>query len=832
MLSRAFTRAVRPPLHRRTTRPVPAVQTYHIGLHPTSARSHDALVKQQQQLRTEGVLPYSLHTPVFQVFGSNTDIGKTVVSAGICRSATTAAAANGSRSGGPVAYIKPLQTGVDTTGSVAVVGEGDASFVERYARDDYSSTTKRRQCPVHCSTLFSWRTPVSPHLAAHLEGHSISDEELLELLANKLQVLQPQLTEEEEEEEDNNKAGEGLVLVETAGGVCSPTASMRPQADVYRALRLPVVLVGDGKLGGISTSMSALESLLIRGYDVAAICLIEQDKLDNAAALEPRTTELGIPIFTMDAVPPMPEPLDKWYVAHDAVFADVTRSLKSFHTARLERFKEMEQRAEKVFWWPFTQHKKAGTVSIIDSAHGDEFSVYRPDSNTVTPLFDACASWWTQGVGHGNSKMATALAYAAGRYGHVMFPENAHEPAFQLSEKLLASVGKGWASRVYYSDDGSTAVEVALKMAFRKYVLDHKLDYSQFASDQATRSKIITLAQANCYHGDTLGVMNVAEKSVFNEMQHPWYRPEGVFLKVPKVALRNGAYEISIDPEIAGEHKTEEPLPSFDAVFDSSRDQSPLADVYRKHVAHAIDSTEETGVHVGSALIEPILMGSGGMFLVDPLYQRVLVQECRARKIPVIYDEVFSGWWRLGVESARDLLGIDPDIACYAKLLTGGVVPMAATLASEDVFNTFYADSKGEALLHGHSFTAYPVGCAAAVTALDMYQILSNARIPTKDAAVRTYWNIDVLAELSTRPYIERTFAIGTVACVELAVKDAGYASTEAAELIQVLRRNGVYARSLGNVLYMMCSPLTTQEDCTKYLTRFTQQMERLQDKK
>ncbi|KAL3672793.1 hypothetical protein V7S43_002083 [Phytophthora oleae] len=804
MLSKAF-RPVNPALRRPAS-----IMQYHVGVRETQLGA-DALAKQKQHLRTQGAVALSLDTPVFQVFGSNTDIGKTIVSAGICRSAATIAGSNGAR----VEYIKPLQTGTDDDlpGSFP----GDASFVEKHAL-----LKNQTQGELECSTLFSWKNPVSPHLAAQMEGHTITDEALLDLLADKLKAIN---------KVNGAKAADSLVLVETAGGVCSPSASMRFQVDVYRGLRLPVVLVGDGKLGGISTTMSALETLLIRGYDVAAICLIEQDGLDNKAALEPRASELGIPIFTMDAVPPMPEPLDNWFVQHETAFADVNKALKSFHKTRLESFQHMEKRAEQVFWWPFTQHKKAGNLSMIDSAHGDEFSVYRPDSNTVEPLFDACASWWTQGVGHGNSKMATALAYAAGRYGHVMFPENAHEPALQLSEKLLASVGKGWASRVYFSDDGSTAVEVALKMAFRKYVLDHNLDYSEFTSDEATGFKMVTLAQANCYHGDTLGVMNVAEKSVFNEKQHPWYRPEGIFLKVPTMALRDGEYVVSIDSEIAGDHQTEEKLPSFNAAFDASRDQSPLADVYRKHVAHMIDSTEKKDVRVGSALIEPVLMGSGGMFLVDPLYQRMLVLECRARKIPVIYDEVFSGWWRLGVESARDLLGVDPDIACYAKLLTGGVVPMAATLASEEVFNTFYADSKGEALLHGHSFTAYPMGCAAAVTALDMYQIFNDASESTTDAT-RAYWNVNALTELSTRPYIERTFAIGTVACVELASENAGYASTEAAELIQVLRTKGVYARSLGNVLYMMCSPLTTQEDCNKYLTTLTHQIEILQAKK
>lgn len=800
MLSKAL---LRPSLHR----PTASVMEYHIGVRETQLGA-DALAKQKQQLRTQGASAVSLDTPVFQIFGSNTDIGKTIVSAGICRSAATIAATTRGR----VEYIKPLQTGTDD--DVPGSFPGDASFIEKHAL-----LKNQRQGDLQCSTLFSWKNPVSPHLAAQMEGYTITDEKLLELLSDKLKAIN---------QVNGANAADSLVLVETAGGVCSPSASMRFQVDVYRGMRLPVVLVGDGKLGGISTTMSALETLLIRGYDVAAICLIEQDGLDNKAALEPRTSELGIPIFTMNAVPPMPEPLDQWFDEHDTVFADVNKALNSFHKNRLESFKRMEERAEQVFWWPFTQHKKTGGLSMIDSAHGDEFSVYRPDSNTVEPLFDACASWWTQGVGHGNAKMATALAYAAGRYGHVMFPENAHEPALQLSEKLLASVGKGWASRVYYSDDGSTAVEVALKMAFRKYVLDHKLEYSGFMSDEA---KMVTLAQANCYHGDTLGVMNVAEKSVFNEKQHPWYRPKGVFLKVPTMALRDGEYVVSIDPEIVGNASTEEKLSSLNAAFDVSRDQSSLARVYRKHVAKMIDETEAKNVRVGSALIEPVLMGSGGMFLVDPLYQRMLVQECRARKIPVIYDEVFSGWWRLGVESARDLLGVDPDIACYAKLLTGGVVPMAATLASEEVFNTFYADSKGEALLHGHSFTAYPMGCAAAVTALDMYEIFNNASGSTKDAT-RAYWDVDALTELSSRPYIERTFAIGTVACVELASEDAGYASTEAAELIQVLRMNGVYARSLGNVLYMMCSPLTTQEDCNKYLTTLIDQIEILQANK
>ncbi|KAF1323053.1 Dethiobiotin synthase, partial [Globisporangium splendens] len=791
-------------LRSSTTRLLQPRVQFHIGLRETTA-SRDALQTQKQNLRTQGVHPVGLHTPIFQIYGSNTDIGKTIISAGIVRGAL----ASGN---GRVGYIKPLQTGTDDDQPDGFLG--DAAFVKKHAL--LSADSEARSALLDCSTLFSWKTPVSPHLAAAMEGHTITDDALVELLTTKLKTINAQ-----------HEAPYSLALVETAGGVCSPSASMRFQADVYRGLRLPVVLIGDGKLGGISSTMSALESLLLRGYDVAALCLIEQEKLDNAEALEPRMSELGIPIFTMQPVPPQPEPLDQWFEEHETVFKDINACLQGYHKNRLERFEHVHARAEEVFWWPFTQHKKYGQLSIIDSAHGDEFTVLQRESNSLEPMFDACASWWTQGIGHGNSKMATSLAYTAARYGHVMFPENAHEPALQLSEKLLESVGKAWASRVYFSDDGSTAVEVGLKMAFRKYLTDHKLDYNSFTSKAVTQKKLVVLAQANCYHGDTLGVMNIAEPSVYNEKQHPWYRPEGIFLKTPSLAIRDGKYTIAVDEEISSGGRdgvtTGEKFSSLADAFNFSNRSADLAETYRKYVAQQIDAAQSSGngnVLVGALLIEPVLIGAGGMVLVDPLFQRVVVEECRARKIPVIFDEVFSGWWRLGVESGRDLLGVNPDIACYAKLLTGGVVPLAVTLASEDIFETFYDDGKGEALLHGHSFTAHPIGCAAALTSLDMYSIMNEAGNDLESNVTREYWNADLVSKLSELSHVARTFSIGTVVGIELQTSNAGYASSEAQDLIRVLRKNEIYARALGNVVYMMCSPLTSQEDCDRYLRK------------
>ncbi|CCI42483.1 unnamed protein product [Albugo candida] len=761
-------------------------RNYHRGIVPVP----DRVQQQREQLHAHKYASsINIDAPVFQVFGSNTDVGKTVLTAGICRSAIE-------NHKYKITYIKPIQTGTDAPNS-------DAAFVKRHVnRSEY----------LQCETLFSWKAPVSPHLAAKIESKPLSDEILIHTLEKRLQAVD--LT---------GPRTNHLRLVETAGGVCSPTASSSCQADVYRALRLPVILIGDGKLGGISATVSAMESLLIRGYDLAALCLLEQEDLDNTSAIELRVSELSIPLYTFPKLPPASEPLTEWYALQSNLFDEVVSTLNEFHSKRLKRLFELEDKGSSIFWWPFTQHKQISNKrpTVIDSAYGDTFQVWNKEHKSIDSMFDSCASWWTQGIGHGNAKMATSLAYAAGRFGHVMFPENVHEPAFRLSQRLLKSFGNGWASRVFFSDNGSTAVEVALKMAFRKYITDQNGEYED-------ASNLCVLAQANCYHGDTLGVMNIVENGDFNNKQHPWYRPKAVLLQVPSVAFRSGKLTISLPSDICiNEVPNMKEYSTFEDVFDQKRCQfDSLYGTYRDYVRKILDDIDRWCI--GAAVLEPILLGSGGMILVDPLFQRVIVEVCREYRIPVIYDEVFSGCWRLGVESGRDLIGMDPDISCFAKLLTGGVVPLAVTLTSEEIFTSFYTDSKSEALLHGHSFTANPVGCAAANTALDMYEIGEQfqktneltCKNPVKLATLSQsmLWEQNSILEISILTSVERVFAIGTVCVVELKSDCAGYTCQDAAKVITRLREEGVYARALGNVVYMMASPVSSQKNCKQWL--------------
>nr|CCA17081.1 adenosylmethionine8amino7oxononanoate aminotransferase putative [Albugo laibachii Nc14] len=762
-------------------------RNYHRGIVPLS----DQMQQQREQLHAhDHALSVPIDTPIFQVYGSNTDVGKTVLTAGICRSAIQNLKYK-------VTYIKPIQTGTDAANS-------DAAFVKRnVSQSDH----------LHCETLFSWKTPVSPHLAAKLESKPLSDERLIRTLEERLQAIH-----------STPSPSNHLTLVETAGGVCSPTASTCCQADVYRALRLPVILIGDGKLGGISATISAMESLLIRGYDLAALCMLEQESdLNNTSAIALRLSELSIPLYTFGNLPPESEPLTEWYKSQSNVFDEVVSALDKFHSNREKRLHDLEEQCGSIFWWPFTQHKQISskTPTVIDSAYGDSFQVWNKQRKSIDSMFDSCASWWTQGIGHGNAKMATSLAYAAGRFGHVMFPENVHEPAFRLAQRLLKSFGNGWASRVFFTDNGSTAVEVALKVAFRKYITDQNGSYED-------ADKLCVLAQANCYHGDTLGVMNIVESGVFNNNQHPWYRSQAVLLQVPSVAFRDGKITISLPSDICtSEQPNEKEYSTFEVVFDQERCQTDsLYGTYRDYVRKVLAESDRW--RIGAAVMEPLLLGSGGMILVDPLFQRVIVEVCREYRIPVIYDEVFSGCWRLGVESGRDLIGMDPDISCFAKLLTGGVVPLAVTLTSEEIFTRFYTDSKAEALLHGHSFTANPVGCAAANTALDMYEIGEQSqktktltcKSPVKLAALtqNMLWDQSSIINISKLFSVERAFAIGTVCVVELKSNRAGYTSQDAAKVIQRLRVEGVYARALGNVLYMMASPVSSRKNCDQWL--------------
>lgn len=678
-----------------------------------------------------------------------------------------------------VQYLKPVQTGYPEDSDARLVSR----VVDAWRLGD-SFVSK---------TLFAWKDAVSPHLAA---GTSPPDD------ASVVSAIRQSVAEE-------NSAAD-VVVLETAGGPGSPGPSGRLQCDLLRPLRYPALLVGDGQLGGISTTLSSYEMLKLRGYSIPVIAVVENSGLENYKSIE---KHVDAAVFPLSPCLPPPDQnnynddgiidrhLKQWLVDTMDTFRDMESYLRLCAKQDREWLEHAGERALHSIWWPFTQHQEISSganVTVIDSRDGEDMVIMNSNNNnhTLRSVYDGCASWWTQGMDAEHMPgMALEVAGAIGRYGHVIFPRNIHKPALDVAQQLIREVGKGWASRAFFSDNGSTAVEVALKMAFRKYMVDHNILHDD-------EVKLHVLGVQGAYHGDTLGTMDAVPPSVFNgRLQTPWFEGRGLFLDPPTVAMKNGAWVVQTD------------IKDYDVYIRESLDAHAKA-----HPDHC----------VGACIIEPVVQGAGGMRMIDPEFHRAMARVCRERNIPLIVDEVFTGIWRLGAPSAAtSLLGITPDIGCYAKLLTGGVVPMSITLSSEDVFNAFQGDTKALALLHGHSYTAHPVGCAAGRFSLQaMGNPLSNANVcsPVNGTCTKQcetscnrlieLWDQDRVEKISHLSRVKGIFSLGTVVSVQLESDDSGYQSGAAAALAQKLLERNIYARPLGDVIYIMVTPFTTKDTC------------------
>lgn len=660
------------------------------------------------------------------------------------------------------------------------------------------------------------------------------------------------------------------------------------------------MLVADSRLGGISSSISAYESLLLRGYDVHSVLLFRDDYYQNHEYLRHYFQDKSIPLVPLPAPPVRPQTQDVDTAARDeeamtTYYQRVAQStdvgglldqLAAKNTERIDRLEAMASRAQQTIWYPFTQHHgmQPKDITAIDSAYDDYFQTLVPTDDAHAPklqaTFDGSASWWTQGLGHGNPALALSAAYAAGRYGHVMFPGNIHEPALSLAEKLLQGIGNARLQKIFYTDNGSTGMEVAVKMGLRAAC--HRYGWD------ASTEQISILGLKGSYHGDTIGVMDCSEPSTYNKKVE-WYRGRGYWFDFPQVRMSQGVWRVDV-PECLRPHLGADlEFPSLGAVFDvEQRVRSDEGKRYRDYIRTTIAGLVQQGMKFGSLIMEPIILGAGGMLFwcvstflrdkkrktkkkkedtnsdySDPLFQRSLVDVVRHHLelfapsaprptegnawsgLPVILDEVFTGLYRLGRRSSASFIGVDADIAVNAKLLTGGLVPLCTTAASQEIFRAFDSPDKSDALLHGHSYTAHAVGCQVAVDSLNtMMKLERNGSwddyrrdwASASTPEVWSVWSHDLVRDLSCAESVNGVFAIGTVLVVSLQdlhgsggklkiLSDAnrsglltcdflhhlaGYTSTAARGLQQKLSAGGpnfaVHSRVLGNVLYLMSS--------------------------
>jgi dethiobiotin synthetase/adenosylmethionine--8-amino-7-oxononanoate aminotransferase len=542
--------------------------------------------------------------------------------------------------------------------------------------------------------------------------------------------------------------------------------------------------------------------------------MFRNDRYENSEYLSKYFQYWKVPLFTLPYIPYIKKnafeseeaQMDRYYdlQSRSPTANDLAKCIIHKHHARLQEIDRMTSEATEVIWHPFAQHKGMSGKDIIalDSAYGDFFQIKHTPQESSTglnekktgvvdpvlmPAFDGSASWWTQGLGHGNPTLSLAAAYAAGRYGHVMFAGSIHQPALSLANRVLAGLGNPRLKKVFFTDNGSTGVEVGIKMALRAASSRYRWDDARASSDD-----IGIIGLKGSYHGDTLGAMECSEPSVYNQ-NVTWYKGRGYWFDYPQVKMRKGLWVIEPPPGMERQFGPSQTFANLDDIFAfDARDETRYRDYIDHILTHLIKSQ---GKRFGALIMEPVLLGAGGMIFVDPLFQRTLVQAVRQfhsnnndqenkhdwSGMPVIFDEVFTGLYRLGRFSAASFLQIEPDISVHAKLLTGGLLPLCVTLASESIFGAFLGDKKYDALLHGHSYTAHPIGCHVANTALEEMDNLqrTGSLTPFRRSwlegeelsaidKVWSMWSKETVIRLSHHPSVDSVIALGTVLAISI----------------------------------------------------------------
>jgi adenosylmethionine-8-amino-7-oxononanoate aminotransferase len=391
-------------------------------------------------------------------------------------------------------------------------------------------------------------------------------------------------------------------------------------------------------------------------------------------------------------------------------------------------------------WHPFTQVATADPPQRVLRAEGAELVL-----DDGQRLIDGISSWWVTLHGHAEPAIAAAVAEQARTLEQVGFSDFRHPPAEALADRLSAASGL---ERLFFSDNGSTAVEVALKIAWQWW-----------RNRGEERPRLIAFDGA--YHGDTFGAMAVGERSLFSA---PF-----------------------------------EPL-----LFAVARAPWPAtwwgdADVEARE-AEALATLEQLlAVPTAAVILEPLLQGAGGMAMVRPEFLRAVEQRVRAAGALLIADEVMTGFGRSGVLFACQRAGIAPDLMALSKGLTGGFLPMGVTLAREAIHAGFIGTDPALTLFHGHSFTANPLGCAAALASLALleadpgrYQRMEERHRPRLEA-------------LTGHPRLRRPRLLGSIAAFDLVVDDPpGYLNPAGRRLQRLVREHGVFLRPLGQVVYLL----------------------------
>lgn len=409
----------------------------------------------------------------------------------------------------------------------------------------------------------------------------------------------------------------------------------------------------------------------------------------------------------------------------------------------------LTEKDSQYLWHPYTQHKTASAPIAITKGKG----ALLWDENGKEYI-DAIASWWVNPFGHSNTYIADAIYKQLTTLEHVLFGGFTHEPAVVLAEKLMTILPKNQ-QKLFFSDNGSTAVEVAIKVALQYFF-------------NKGEKKTTIIAFENAFHGDTFAAMAASGISLFTDAF------QGMFIDVVRIPVPTVGHEKA----------------SFDALAKAIKDHNCAGFIY-----------------------EPLVQGAAGMVMYEPSALDTLIRMCKDNNVLTIADEVMTGFGKTGRTFASDYLVEQPDMICLSKALTGGTIPMAITTFTQEIFGAFYDEDINKALFHGHTFTANPTGCAAALASLELLQtpeMQSNiSRVNANHLAFEK--------RVQSHPKVITTRVLGVIFALEIKTESAAsYYGNLRNKLYNFFIENGIILRPVGNIVYILPPYIITDEQLEK----------------
>ena len=421
----------------------------------------------------------------------------------------------------------------------------------------------------------------------------------------------------------------------------------------------------------------------------------------------------------------------------------------------------LSERDQAHLWHPLTQHKLYPNHLPIVKAKGS--LLYDESGKTY---IDGIASWYTCMYGHCNEKITVKIKQQLDQLDQVVFSGFTHPPAIELSEKLITILPKNQ-QKIFFSDNGSTSVDVAIKMALQYY----------FNKNQ---KRIRIIALENAFHGDTFGAMSVSGLSVYN-----------------------GPFE--------------------DFLLTIDRIDVPNTNNFNK-VCSKFESIAATG-EVAAFIYEPLVQGAAAMKMYSPELLENLMKIAKKHEVLLIADEVMTGFGKTGKNFASEYMATQPDIICLSKSLTAGVAPMAITSCTKKVYDSFYDDDLKKGFFHGHTYSANPLTCTAAIAGIDLLQ---SDEIQKQIANINSK-HLVFENRIKNHNKVKSTRVLGVIFALDLDVKMKRYGKLRD-KLYQFFMQNGVFLRPLGNTIYILPPFVITNEELDEIYTVIEKSLEIISD--